>query len=37
MRSIGTPFFTHLKVSKLFSGEGPVGVNKLGFCLIKLL
>jgi hypothetical protein len=37
MRSIGTPCLNHMKVSKLFDGEGPVGVNKLGFCLIKLL
>jgi hypothetical protein len=37
MWSIGTPCLTHLKVSKLFGGEGPIGVNKLGFCLIKLL
>jgi hypothetical protein len=37
MRSIGTPCLTHLKVSKLFGSEGPVGVNKLGFYLIKLL
>jgi hypothetical protein len=37
MRSIGTPCLTHLKVSKLFGSERPVGVNKLGFYLIKLL
>jgi hypothetical protein len=37
MRSIGTSCLTHLKVSKLFDGEGPIGVNKLGFYLIKLL
>jgi hypothetical protein len=37
IRSIGTSCLTHLKVSKLFGGEGPVGVNKLDFCLIKLL
>jgi hypothetical protein len=37
MRSIGTPYLTHLKVSKLFGGEGVVGVNKLALGLIKLL
>jgi hypothetical protein len=37
MRSIKTPYLTHLKVSKLFGGEGPIGVSKLDFCLIKLL
>jgi hypothetical protein len=37
MRSIGTSCLTHLKVSKFFSSEGPVGVNKHGFCLVKLL
>jgi hypothetical protein len=37
MRSIGTSCLTHLKVSKLFGGEGPVGVNKLDFFLIKLM
>jgi hypothetical protein len=37
MRSIGTSYLTHLKVSKLFGGEESVGVNKLDFCLIELL
>jgi hypothetical protein len=37
MRSIGTPCPSHLKVSKLFGSEGPVQINKLDLCLIKLL
>jgi hypothetical protein len=37
MRSIGIPCLTHLKVGKLFGGEEPVWVNKLGFCLIKFI
>jgi hypothetical protein len=37
MRNIGTPRLTQLKVSKLFDGEGAIGVNKLSLSLIKLL
>jgi hypothetical protein len=37
MRTIENPRLTHLKVCKLFGGEGVVGVNKLDLSLIKLL